>query len=163
MTILPSFNKSKGAKDHATSTSYATDQKTISKEPRFGLSSLGDLQGSSPIDPMWELVHKYTQLRIHASMEAQVNWGRKLIFNMCIGCKLFCKAIHDYMQIHLHVFYKLVTLFTKGFFEISFTEKVGAIATKKLSIVEWNGMTFSFCDGELILTLQFKARSDAIT
>lgn len=109
MTILPSFNKGKGAKDHVTSTPYATDQETVGKEPRFGLSSQGDLQGSSLIDLAWEFTHKYTQLRIHASMEAQVNWVCKLIFSMCIKWKLSHKVIRDYVQIHLHVFYKLVT------------------------------------------------------
>jgi len=47
------------------------------------------------------------------------------------------------MHIHLHVSYKLVTLLTKGFFDISFTKDVGAITIRKLSTMEWNGMTFS--------------------
>jgi hypothetical protein len=84
MTILPSFNKGKRAKDHVTSTLYAIDEETVGKEPRFELSSPGDRQGSSPIDPAWEFAHKYTQLCIHASKEAQVNRVRKLIFRRCI-------------------------------------------------------------------------------
>ncbi len=57
VTTLPSFTKGRGAKDHAIGTPYVVSQKTTSKELRF---RPGDLQGSSPINLVWELKHKYT-------------------------------------------------------------------------------------------------------
>jgi len=48
------------------------------------------------------------------------------------------------MQLHLHESFRTVTLLTPGFFEISFAEEAGAVAARKLTTVEWGGLSFCF-------------------
>jgi hypothetical protein len=48
------------------------------------------------------------------------------------------------MQLHLHESFRTVTLLTPVFFEISFAEEAGAVAARKLTAVEWGGLSFCF-------------------
>ncbi len=54
------------------------------------------------------------------------------------------KALQDCFKLHLPTSYTSITLLTRGFFEVLFTDEKGAKFSKKIKIVEWNGLNLSF-------------------
>jgi hypothetical protein len=53
-------------------------------------------------------------------------------------------ALQDCLKLHLPASYTLVTLLTRGFFEVLFTDEEGAKSAKKITTVEWSGLNLSF-------------------
>jgi hypothetical protein len=54
------------------------------------------------------------------------------------------KALHKSLKLHLPATFISVTLLTRGYFLILFENEEGAISTRKLTSVEWNGLNLSF-------------------
>ncbi len=54
------------------------------------------------------------------------------------------KAFQDCLKLHLPASYTLITLLTRGFFEVLFTDEKGVKFAKKIIAVEWSGLNLSF-------------------
>ncbi len=54
------------------------------------------------------------------------------------------KALHECLKLHLSATFISAMLLTRGYFLILFKNKEGAISTKKLTTVEWSGLSLSF-------------------
>lgn len=87
---------------------------------------------------------RFSHLRVQKSREAEDARGKQIVIVRCIGCSPSHKEIKESMQLHLHESFRTVTLLTPGFFEISFAEEAGAVAARKLTTVEWGGLSFCF-------------------
>jgi len=61
-----------------------------------------------------------------------------------LGRRATIKALHDYLKLHLLASFTFATLLTRGYFEILFEDEEGAKAIRKLTAVEWNGLSLSF-------------------
>ncbi len=54
------------------------------------------------------------------------------------------KALYDCLKLHLPVSFTSSMLLTRGYFEILFEDEEGAKTTRKLTVVEWSGLSLSF-------------------
>ncbi|CAK9263702.1 unnamed protein product [Sphagnum jensenii] len=54
------------------------------------------------------------------------------------------KDLQDCLRLHLPAPFLMVTLLTRGYFEVLFEKEEGARAARKLAVVEWNGWALSF-------------------
>jgi hypothetical protein len=54
------------------------------------------------------------------------------------------KAFQDCLKLHLLTSYTLVTLLTRGFFEVFFTDEERARSARKITSVEWSSLNLSF-------------------
>ncbi len=70
--------------------------------------------------------------------------ARKTVIGRTLGGKVTFKALQDCFKLHLPVPFSVVTLLTRGYFEILFDDEEGARATRKLVTVDWSGWTLSF-------------------
>jgi hypothetical protein len=66
-----------------------------------------------------------------------------MVIGRTLGGRATFKTLHECLKLHLPVFFILVTLLTRGYFLILF-ENEGAMATRKLTSVEWSGLSLSF-------------------
>jgi len=79
--------------------------------------------------------------------EMQGNAARKAhrtMIDRTLGGRATFKAFHKCLKLHLPTSFTSTTLITRGYFMISFENEEGAIATKKLTTVEWSGLILSF-------------------
>ncbi|CAM6075700.1 unnamed protein product [Sphagnum tenellum] len=60
------------------------------------------------------------------------------------GGRATFKALHECLKLHLLATFISVTLLTRGYFLILFENEEGAISTRKLTAIEWNGLNISF-------------------
>jgi hypothetical protein len=70
--------------------------------------------------------------------------ARKIVIGFSLGGRTTIKALHDCLKFHLPASFTSTTLFTKGYFEILFEDEEGAKTTKKLTAIEWSGLSLSF-------------------
>jgi hypothetical protein len=54
------------------------------------------------------------------------------------------KTLHECLKLHLPVSFISATLLTRRYFLILFENEEGAMATRKLTLVEWSGLSLSF-------------------
>jgi len=54
------------------------------------------------------------------------------------------KTLHECLKLHLPVSFISTTLLTRRYFLIFFEIEEGAMATRKLTLVEWSGLSLSF-------------------
>ncbi|CAM6078193.1 unnamed protein product [Sphagnum tenellum] len=80
-------------------------------------------------------------------IEMQGNAAKKVRITV-IGCTLggraTFKALHECLKFHLPMSYTSTTLLTQSYFLILFENEEGAISTRKLTTVEWSGLSLSF-------------------
>jgi hypothetical protein len=67
-----------------------------------------------------------------------------MVIGRALGGRPMIKALQDYLKLHLFASYTSVTLLTKGFFEVLFTDEEGAKFARKITAVEWSGLNLSF-------------------
>jgi hypothetical protein len=80
-------------------------------------------------------------------IEMQGNAAKKAhrtVIGRTLGGKTTFKALHECLKLHLPTMFILITLLTRGYFLILFENEEGAISTRKLTSVEWNGLNLSF-------------------
>jgi hypothetical protein len=80
-------------------------------------------------------------------IEMQGNVTRKpcrTVIGRTLGGRATLKALHESLKLHLLATFVSVTLLTRGFFLILFENEEGATSTRKLTSVEWNGLSLSF-------------------
>jgi hypothetical protein len=68
----------------------------------------------------------------------------KIVIGRTLGGRATFKALHECLTLHLPTSFASTTLLTRGYFLILFDSKEGAIATRKLTIVDWSGLNLSF-------------------
>jgi hypothetical protein len=69
---------------------------------------------------------------------------RRTVIGWTLGGRATFKTLHECLKLHLPVSFILATLLTREYFLILFKNEEGAIATKKLTSMEWSGLSLSF-------------------
>jgi hypothetical protein len=70
--------------------------------------------------------------------------ARRTIMGRTLGGGATFKTLLDCLKLHLPAPLISATLLTRGYFEILFEDEEGAKATKRLTAVEWSGLSLSF-------------------
>jgi len=70
--------------------------------------------------------------------------ARRTVIGRTLGGRASFKALHECLKLHLPSSFVSTTLLTRGYFLILFDKEEGAIATRKLTTVDWNGLSLSF-------------------
>jgi hypothetical protein len=70
--------------------------------------------------------------------------ARRMVIGRTLGGRATFKALHECLKLHLPTSYTSTTLLMRGYFLILFENEEGAIATRKLTTVEWSGLSLSF-------------------
>jgi hypothetical protein len=101
-------------------------------------------QGLSPIDYELELEADFLLEMVLEMQEGAVRKARRMVVGRALGGRPTIKAFQDCLKLHLHASYTSVTLLTKVFFKVIFTDEEGAKFARKIITVEWNGLNISF-------------------
>jgi len=70
--------------------------------------------------------------------------ARRTVIGRTLGGRASFKALHECLKLHLPTSFASTTLLTRGYFLILFDSEEGAIATRKLTTVDWSGLSLSF-------------------
>jgi hypothetical protein len=103
-----------------------------------------DTQGPSLVDYSLELEAEFPTDMV---IEMQGNAGKKtcwIVIGRTMGGRMTFKALYECLKLHLPASFTSTTLLTRGYFLILFENEEGAIATRKLTTVEWSGLNLSF-------------------
>jgi hypothetical protein len=76
--------------------------------------------------------------------EGAVRKARRMVIGRALGGRPTIKALQDCLKLHLPASYTSVTLLTRGFFEVLFTDEEGAKFARKITAVEWSGLNLTF-------------------
>jgi hypothetical protein len=76
--------------------------------------------------------------------EGAVRKARRMVIGRALGGRPTIKALQDCLKLHLPASYTSVTLLTRGFFEVLFTDEEGAKFARKITTVEWSGLNLTF-------------------
>jgi hypothetical protein len=76
--------------------------------------------------------------------EGVVRKERRMVIEKAMGGRPTIKAFQDCLKLHLPASYTSVTLLTRGFFEVLFTDEEGAKFAKEITAAEWSGLNLSF-------------------
>ncbi len=103
-----------------------------------------ETQGPSPVDYSLELEAEFSKETV---IEMQGNAARKAhrtVIGRTLGGRASYKVLQESLKLHLPATFVSAMLLTRGFFLILFEDEGGAISTRKLATVEWNGLNLSF-------------------
>jgi hypothetical protein len=75
--------------------------------------------------------------------ESATRKARKTVIGRTLGGRATLKSLIDYLKLHLPTPFVSITFLPRGYFEILFEEEEGAKATRRLTAVEWSGMSLS--------------------
>jgi hypothetical protein len=67
-----------------------------------------------------------------------------MVIGRALGGRPTIKAFQDCLKLHLLASYTSVTLLTRGFFKVLFTDEEGAKFARKITAVEWSGLNLTF-------------------
>jgi hypothetical protein len=70
--------------------------------------------------------------------------ARRTVIGRTLGGRAMFKALHECLKLHLPTSFTSTTFLTRGYFLITFENEEGAIATRKLTMVDWSGLSLSF-------------------
>jgi hypothetical protein len=79
--------------------------------------------------------------------EMQGNVAKKacrMVIGHTLGGRATFKALHECLKLHLPTSYTSTTFLTRGYFLILFENEEGAVATRKLTTIDWSGLSLSF-------------------
>lgn len=116
----------------------------LGKGPGTSAPKGADLQGPSQVDQGLELEAEFPH---EMGSEMQSNAARKArrtVIGRTLEGRPTFKALHKCLKLHLPATFTSITLLTRGYFLISFENEEGAIATRKLTTVDWSGLSLSF-------------------
>jgi hypothetical protein len=99
-----------------------------------------DPQGPSPVDYGLELEAEFP----HEMQGNAARKARRTMIGRTLGGRATFKALHKCLKLHLLASFTSTTLLTHGYFLISFENEEGAIATRKLTTMDWSGLNLSF-------------------
>ncbi len=80
-------------------------------------------------------------------LEMQGNAAKKTritVIGRTLGGRATFKALHECLKLHLLRLFISATLLTQGYFLFLFENEAGTISTRKLTTVEWSGLSLSF-------------------
>jgi hypothetical protein len=103
-----------------------------------------ETQGPSLVDYSLELEAEFPKEVVIEMQGNAAKKARRIVIRRMLGGRATFKALHECLKLHLPVTFVSATLFTRGFFLILFENEEGATSTKKLTSVEWNGLSLSF-------------------
>ncbi len=69
---------------------------------------------------------------------------QRIVIGRTLGGRASFEALHECLKLHLPTSFSSSTLLIRGYFLILFENEEGAIATKKLTTVNWSGLSLSF-------------------
>jgi len=70
--------------------------------------------------------------------------ARQMVIGRTLGGRVTFKTLQECLKLHLPVSFTSTTLLTRGYFLILFENEEGTKATRKLTLVEWSGLSLSF-------------------
>ncbi len=103
-----------------------------------------ETQGPSPVDYSLELEAEFSKEMVIEMQGNVARKARRTVIGRTLGGRATFKALHECLKLHLPATFVLVALLTRGFFLILFENEEGATSTRKLALVEWNGLSLSF-------------------
>lgn len=103
-----------------------------------------DPQGPSSVDYSLEVEVEFPQDMVIEMQGNVVKKARRTVIGRTLGGRATFKALHQCLKFHLPTSYTSTTLLTRGYFLILFENDEGANTIRKLTIVEWSGLSFSF-------------------
>ncbi len=68
----------------------------------------------------------------------------RTVIGRTLGGKATFKALHECLKLHLPASFISAMLLMRGYFNILVKNEEGAIATRKLTAIEWSGLNLSF-------------------
>jgi hypothetical protein len=101
-------------------------------------------QGLSPVDYELELEADFPPEMVLEMQEGAVRKAQRMVIGRALGGRPTIKALQDCLKLHLPTSYTSVTILTRGFFEVLFTNEKGAKFARKIATVEWSGLHLSF-------------------
>ncbi|CAK9215899.1 unnamed protein product [Sphagnum troendelagicum] len=104
----------------------------------------GDTQGLSPVDYNLELEAEFPKDMVFKMQGNIAKKTRKAVIGRTLGGRITFKALHECLKLHLLASFIFAMLLTRGYFLILFENEEGAIVTRKLTTVEWSGLSLSF-------------------
>ncbi len=103
-----------------------------------------DPQGPSPVDHGLELEAEFPHEMVSEMQNNAARKARRTVIGHTLGGRPTFKALYECLKFHLPASFTSTTLLTRGYFLISFENEEGAIATRKLTTVDWSGLSLSF-------------------
>jgi len=97
----------------------------------------------SPIDYSLEVVADFPIDLVLMMKENAAKKTRRTVIGRTLGGRATLKSLLDCFKLHLPIPLVSITLLTRGYFEILFEEEEGAKATRRVTAVEWSGMSLS--------------------
>ncbi len=101
-------------------------------------------QGPSPVDYSLEIEAIFPFEMVIEMQKCAMQKACKTVIGRTLGGRVPFKALQDCLKLHLPVPFSIITLLTRGYFEILFEDEEGARATRKLAAIEWSGWALSF-------------------
>ncbi len=98
----------------------------------------------SPIDYSLEVEADFPRDLVSTMKENAAKKVRRTVIGRTLGGRATLKSLFDCLKLHLPIPLVPITLLTRGYFEILFEEEEGAKATRRLTAVEWSGLSLSF-------------------
>ncbi|CAM6027953.1 unnamed protein product [Sphagnum balticum] len=131
---------------NATSTTPPITSRTthLTKGPGPTAPTGTDHQGPSPVDPSLEVEAEFPTEMVLEMQNAAAKKARRTVIRRTLGGRTSFKALHECVKLHLPTSFVSITLLTRGYFLILFDNEEGAIAIRKLTMVDWSGLTLSF-------------------
>ncbi len=103
-----------------------------------------DPQGLSPMDYGLELEAEFPHEMVSEMQGNAAKKARRTVIGRTLGGRAMFKALHECLKLHLPTSFTSTTFLTRGYFLITFENEEGAIATRKLTMVDWSGLSLSF-------------------
>jgi len=103
-----------------------------------------DPQGPSPVDPSLVLEADFPFELVLEMQGAAAKKANRIVIGRTLGGRASFKALHECLKLHLPSSFVSTTLLMRGYFLILFEKEEGVIATRKLTTVDWNGLSLSF-------------------
>jgi len=115
-----------------------------SNGPRPTAPTRDDLQGPSPVVQSLVLEADLPEEMVLELQGVATKKARRKVIGRILGGRASFKTLFECLKLHLPPSFVSTTLLTRGYFLILFDKEEGAIATRKLSSVEWSELTLSF-------------------
>jgi hypothetical protein len=96
------------------------------------------------VDQCFVLEAEFPEEMVLEMQNAAAKKARRTVIGRMSGERASFKTLHDCLKLHLPPSFASITLLTRGYFLVLFEEEQGAIDTRKLSTVEWSGISLFF-------------------
>jgi hypothetical protein len=114
------------------------------EQPSTGTGVAAQGPSPLPIDYSLEVEADFPRDLVSMMKENAAKKARRTVIGRTLGGRATLKSLLDCLKLHLPIPLVSITLFTRGYFEILFEEEEGDKATRRLTAVEWSGLSLSF-------------------